>query len=175
MCLMHEYLQQILFLLWWCGLRCKSLNMHWISSLLVLHLLIYNFLISFSHLKNLMVWFNIIFSWLIMICQVLAVGMGCVWVNIFFCFGFWCAALNETLTTEVQRLRLAATECGGEGYLANLMAQQLSINQQMFQLQHAQPRQLYHLSREQQHLLQQQAQLQPQQQNCDTGEQETNQ
>ncbi|KAM3758616.1 hypothetical protein ACB098_01G058200 [Castanea mollissima] len=84
-------------------------------------------------------------------------------------------ALNETLTTEVQRLRLAASECGGEGYLANLMAQQLSINQQMFQLQHAQPRQLYHLSQEQQHLLQQQAQLQPQQQNCDTGDQETNQ
>ncbi|GMY28302.1 bZIP transcription factor 29-like [Fagus crenata] len=72
-------------------------------------------------------------------------------------------ALNETLTTEVQRLRLTAAECGGEGYLANLMAQQLSINQQMFQLQHPQSRQLYHLSPEQQQLLQQRAQLQPQQ------------
>ncbi|KAF5455810.1 hypothetical protein F2P56_025347 [Juglans regia] len=90
-------------------------------------------------------------------------------------------ALNEALTTEVQHLRLTAAECGGEGYLADLMAQQLSINQQVFQLQHPQQTQLYHLLRQQQHVLQHQAQLQPhhngvqpQLQNDDAAEQEPN-
>jgi hypothetical protein len=61
------------------------------------------------------------------------------------------------------------------------MAQQLSINQQMFQMQHPhQPTQLYHLLQQQQHLLQQQAQLQPQQplhnelRNGDAAKQEEN-
>lgn len=94
-------------------------------------------------------------------------------------------ALNEALTAEVQHLRLTAAECSGEGYLADCMAQQLSINQQMFQLQHPQPTQLYHLlqqqQQQQQHLLQQQAQLQPQQpllnkrQNGDAAKQDENQ
>lgn len=73
-------------------------------------------------------------------------------------------ALNEALTAEVQHLRVAAAESGGEGYLADCMAQQLSINQQMFQLPHPQPTQLYQLLQQQQQQQQlQQAQLQSQQ------------
>jgi hypothetical protein len=65
------------------------------------------------------------------------------------------------------------------------MAQQLSINQQMYQLQHPQPTQLYHLlqqqQQQQQHLMQQQAQLQSQQplhnkrQNGDAAKKDENQ
>ncbi|XP_054797917.1 bZIP transcription factor 29-like isoform X2 [Prosopis cineraria] len=52
-------------------------------------------------------------------------------------------ALNETLTAEVQRLRLAVTELGGEPILSGcIAARQHAINQQRFQLQHEQPGQL---------------------------------
>ncbi|XP_028768015.1 uncharacterized protein LOC114725653 isoform X1 [Neltuma alba] len=51
-------------------------------------------------------------------------------------------ALNETLTAEVQRLRLAVTELGGESILSGCIARQRAINQQRFQLQHEQPGQL---------------------------------
>ena len=50
-----------------------------------------------------------------------------------------CAALNDTLTAEVQRLRLTVTELGGEAILSGCMARQRAINQQRFQLQHEQP------------------------------------
>ncbi|KAK4276525.1 hypothetical protein QN277_014664 [Acacia crassicarpa] len=51
-------------------------------------------------------------------------------------------ALNETLTAEVQRLRLTVTELGGESILAGCMARQRAINHQRFQLQQEQPGQL---------------------------------
>ncbi|KAM1133170.1 hypothetical protein ACFX19_043156 [Malus domestica] len=58
-------------------------------------------------------------------------------------------ALNEALTGEVQRLKLAAGELGGgEGHLSNRMAQQLSLNQQMLQLQHLN---LYQMQQQPQH------------------------
>lgn len=44
------------------------------------------------------------------------------------------AALNEALAAEVQRLKLAAAEVNGEAQLSSRMAQQLSINHQMFQM-----------------------------------------
>lgn len=65
------------------------------------------------------------------------------------------AALNEALTGEVQRLKLAAAEIGGEGHL--------SINQQMLQLQHLN---LYQMQQQPQHQSQQHTQqqfMQPQQ------------
>ncbi|EXC04193.1 putative transcription factor PosF21 [Morus notabilis] len=68
-------------------------------------------------------------------------------------------ALNEALSAEVQRLKLAAADLGGEAHLSNCMAQQLSLNQQMFHLQHQQ-QVLYQLQQQQQ---QQQQQAQPQQ------------
>lgn len=43
-------------------------------------------------------------------------------------------ALNEALATEVQRLKLATAEFTGKAHLSNCMAQQLSINHQLFQL-----------------------------------------
>lgn len=52
------------------------------------------------------------------------------------------AALNETLTAEVQRLRLTVKELGGESIIAGCMARQRAINQQRFQVQHEQPSQL---------------------------------
>lgn len=51
------------------------------------------------------------------------------------------AALNEALAAEVQRLKLAAAEVNGEAQLSSRMAQQLSINHQMFQMQHQQQNQ----------------------------------
>lgn len=74
----------------------------------------------------------------------------------------------------MQHLRLSAAECGGEGYLAECMSQQLSINQQMFQLQHPRQTQIYHMmqQQQQQHLQQQQAQLQAQHQNGDAAKKE---
>lgn len=54
-------------------------------------------------------------------------------------------ALNETLDAEVRRLRRTVAELGGESLLSSRMAQQLSISQQMFQLQNQQqPGQLRH-------------------------------
>ncbi|KAK9108975.1 hypothetical protein Sjap_017035 [Stephania japonica] len=43
-------------------------------------------------------------------------------------------ALNETLTAEVQRLRLSTGELGGEMRSSNPMVQQLSMNAQAFQM-----------------------------------------
>ncbi|XWS25872.1 hypothetical protein CRYUN_Cryun27aG0105000 [Craigia yunnanensis] len=51
-------------------------------------------------------------------------------------------ALNEALAAEVQRLKLTAAELSGEAHLSNYMAQQLSINHPMFQLQPQQSQQL---------------------------------
>lgn len=66
-------------------------------------------------------------------------------------FLFYLTALNEALTAEVQRLKLAAAELGMEGHLSNRMAQQLSINPQIYQLQQQQNSQLnhYHLQQHQ--------------------------
>lgn len=69
-------------------------------------------------------------------------------------------ALNEALTGEVQRLRISAAELGGEGNLSNRMSQQLSINQQMLQLQQLN---LYQMQQQPQHQAQQQIMQQPQQ------------
>ncbi|KAK9269851.1 hypothetical protein L1049_025424 [Liquidambar formosana] len=69
-------------------------------------------------------------------------------------------ALHDALTAEVQHLKIAAAELSGETHLSNCMSQQLSINHQMFQLQHQQPSQLkiYQLQQQQRHQQQQQAQ-----------------
>ncbi|KAL6216225.1 hypothetical protein ACLB2K_009451 [Fragaria x ananassa] len=69
-------------------------------------------------------------------------------------------ALNEALTGEVQRLRISAAELGGEGNLSNRMSQQLSINQQMLQLQQLN---LYQMHQQPQQQSQQQMMQQPQQ------------
>ncbi|KAJ7978538.1 transcription factor RF2a-like [Quillaja saponaria] len=47
-------------------------------------------------------------------------------------------ALNEALTAEVQRLKLATSEMKGECHPSNRMVPQLSVNSQMFQLQQQQ-------------------------------------
>ncbi|XP_077220188.1 basic-leucine zipper (bZIP) transcription factor family protein [Tasmannia lanceolata] len=70
-------------------------------------------------------------------------------------------ALNEALSAEVQRLKLATSELG-EGHNSNRMAQQLPMNPQMFQLQ-------------QQALYQLQQQQQKQQQNNAVTKHESNQ
>ncbi|GLT92036.1 hypothetical protein SLE2022_098950 [Rubroshorea leprosula] len=44
-------------------------------------------------------------------------------------------ALNEALAAELQRLKLAASELGGEVQLSNHMLQQLSLSNQMFRFQ----------------------------------------
>lgn len=51
------------------------------------------------------------------------------------------AALNEALGAEERKLKLVATEVNGEAQLSSRMAQQLSINHQMFQMQHQQQNQ----------------------------------
>ncbi|KAH9763562.1 Ribosomal L14e domain-containing protein [Citrus sinensis] len=50
-------------------------------------------------------------------------------------------ALNEALGAEERKLKLVATEVNGEAQLSSRMAQQLSINHQMFQMQHQQQNQ----------------------------------
>ncbi|XP_043713769.1 bZIP transcription factor 29-like [Telopea speciosissima] len=74
-------------------------------------------------------------------------------------------ALNETLTTEVQRLKLATAELGGEVHPSNCLPQQLSVNPQIFQFQNQQLN-LYQLQQQQQQHNQQpphqQNQAQPQ-------------
>lgn len=70
-------------------------------------------------------------------------------------------ALNEALTAEVQRLKIATAELSGES--ANNKFQQLSINPQMYQLhQQQQSTQLnmHHLQQQQQQSQQQQQQQQ---------------
>ncbi|XP_042494668.1 bZIP transcription factor 29-like [Macadamia integrifolia] len=70
-------------------------------------------------------------------------------------------ALNEALTTEVQRLKLATAELGGEVHSSNCLPQQLSANHQRFQLQNQQLN-IYQL--QQHHQQQQQQQKQHNQQ-----------
>lgn len=84
------------------------------------------------------------------------------------------AALNEALSAEVHRLKLAAAELGGEAHLSNCMAQQLSINQQMFQMQNRQPVQLnlYQMQQQQQ---QQHNEMSSQQRNGKVAEHESKQ
>ena len=93
--------------------------------------------------------------------------------RVFVVFAF--SALNEALGAEVQRLKIAAAEFGGDAQLSNCMAQQLSLNQQMFQnqMQHQQSvsRNLYQMQQQQQ---QQQA-LQSQQRNGKVAEHESKQ
>ncbi|XP_060199791.1 bZIP transcription factor 29-like [Lycium barbarum] len=55
-------------------------------------------------------------------------------------------ALHETLTAEVQRLKLAAGELREEGRLPNSMTQQMSVKHNMFQMQRQQPSQMPQLS-----------------------------
>ncbi|KAL5985897.1 hypothetical protein ACLOJK_027887 [Asimina triloba] len=72
------------------------------------------------------------------------------------------AALNEALSAEVQRLKLATQELGGEAHAANSIGQQRPLNPHMFQLQHQQQQQppmplsMYQLQQQQQHQHQQQ-------------------
>ncbi|KAK7280720.1 hypothetical protein RJT34_25787 [Clitoria ternatea] len=74
-------------------------------------------------------------------------------------------ALNETLDAEVRRLRRTVAELGGESFLSSCMAQQLALNQQMFQLQQQQqPSQLGHFQVHNGHS-QEQTQTQSQRQN----------
>ncbi|KAJ4963971.1 hypothetical protein NE237_023910 [Protea cynaroides] len=70
-------------------------------------------------------------------------------------------ALNEALTTEVQRLKLATAELGGEVHPSNCLVQQLSPNPHIFQLQNQQLN-IYQFQQQQQQ--QQQHNQQPQQQ-----------
>lgn len=73
-------------------------------------------------------------------------------------FDIVATALNEALTSEVQRLKIAAADLSGE----SSKFQQLSLNSQMFQFHHQQ--QPNQLSGHQ--LQQQQQQLQLQQNGC---------
>ena len=68
-------------------------------------------------------------------------------------------ALNEALTAEVQRLKIATAELSGES--ASNKFQQLSINPQMYQLHQQQQSTQLNMH----HLQQQQQQSQQQQQN----------
>lgn len=68
-------------------------------------------------------------------------------------------ALNEALTAEVQRLKLATSELGGN----TTKFQQLSINPQMYQLQEQQATQLHQMQQHQQQQQQNQAHPQTQQ------------
>ncbi|KAE8716377.1 Transcription factor VIP1 [Hibiscus syriacus] len=85
-------------------------------------------------------------------------------------------ALNDALTAEVQRLKHTAAEFGGEAHLSNRMAQQLSINHPMLQVQ---PRQHQRLNAYQMQQQNQQAQesrndpSQTQQQNGDAAANKT--
>lgn len=77
------------------------------------------------------------------------------------------------MTGEVQRLRISAAELGGEGNLSNRMSQQLSINQQMLQLQQLN---LYQMQQQQQPQQQTQQQImqQPQQNQLPSHQQNSN-
>ncbi|KAE8720704.1 Transcription factor VIP1 [Hibiscus syriacus] len=87
-------------------------------------------------------------------------------------------ALNDALTAEVQRLKLTAAEFGGEVHLSNRMAQQLSINHPMLQVQPQQHQQLnvYQMQQQHQHQQPQQSRNDPsqtQQQNGDAAANES--
>ncbi|OIW12023.1 hypothetical protein TanjilG_16134 [Lupinus angustifolius] len=71
-------------------------------------------------------------------------------------------ALKETLDTEVRRLRRTVADLGGESLLSSRMAQQLAINQQMFQLQHQQQASQIRQFQQQNSHPQQEPQSQPQ-------------
>lgn len=79
------------------------------------------------------------------------------------------AALNEALTAEIQRLKLATGEIT-EAHLSKGMNQQVSLNPQMFQLQQLQSQQQHHHQSTQIPLYQ----LQPQQQTDATAKLESN-
>jgi len=64
-------------------------------------------------------------------------------------------ALNEALTAEVQRLKIATAELNGESHPSNCMIPQHSVNPMMFQQQHQQQQ-----HQQQQHQQQQQQQQQ---------------
>ncbi|RVW93348.1 putative transcription factor PosF21 [Vitis vinifera] len=82
-------------------------------------------------------------------------------------------ALNEALTAEVQRLKLATAELGGESQASKCLVPQLSVNPQMFHLHHQQPTQLnIHQLQQQQ---QQQHNQQQQQNGSTTTKHESNQ
>jgi hypothetical protein len=68
-------------------------------------------------------------------------------------------ALNEALTAEVQRLKLATAELGGE-HPSKCMVPQLSVNPQMFQLMQQQPSSQLNIHQLQQQQQQQQSQSQ---------------
>ncbi|KAJ9704276.1 hypothetical protein PVL29_002709 [Vitis rotundifolia] len=72
-------------------------------------------------------------------------------------------ALNEALTAEVQRLKIATAELGGESQASKCLVPQLSVNPQMFHIHHQQPTQLNI------HQLQQQQQQQHNQQQQQNG------
>jgi hypothetical protein len=80
-----------------------------------------------------------------------------------FC-GLSLIALNEALTAEVQRLKIATAELNGESHPSSCMIPQHSGNSMMFQQQHhpTTSQQNIHI---QQHQQQQQHQHQQQQQN----------
>lgn len=61
-------------------------------------------------------------------------------------FSFPAAALHEALTSEVQRLKLAAGELREEGRLPNGMTQQMPVKHNMFPMQRQQPSQIQQLS-----------------------------
>lgn len=65
-------------------------------------------------------------------------------------FGWNVTALNEALTAEVQRLKLATAELGGESQASKRLVQQLSVNPQMYHLHHQQSTQLNILQQQQQ-------------------------
>lgn len=67
------------------------------------------------------------------------------------------AALNDTLTSEIQRLKIAIGELGGDGQTTNCLDQQLSMNSHLFQMQRKQVSQLnfYKQQQQQQHEQQQ--------------------
>ncbi|CAL0322360.1 unnamed protein product [Lupinus luteus] len=73
-------------------------------------------------------------------------------------------ALNETLDAEVRRLRRTVADLGGESLLSSRMAQQLAINQQMFQLQQQQQASQVRQFQQQNNHPQQETQSQSQQQ-----------
>ncbi|GMI78552.1 DRINK ME-LIKE, basic leucine-zipper 29 [Hibiscus trionum] len=82
-------------------------------------------------------------------------------------------ALNEALAAEAQRLKLTAAEFSGEAHLSNCMAQQLSINHPMLQLQPQQYQQLNVYQMQQQPQNSRNDQSQTQQQNGDAAANES--
>lgn len=59
-------------------------------------------------------------------------------------------ALNEALTAEVQRLKLATSELGGDSLSSKCMVSQLSMNPQMYQMQQQQAPNQFNILQQQQ-------------------------